>query len=412
MRKQKIPQPFTLSNLIYLHKSKKLLLNPEYQRDAVWGTYQKQLLIDSILRDVDIPKLYFKINEKKSKSSSEEFEVVDGQQRLRSVFEFFGDKFALSEDSDDVDGHKIADCRHSQLPTDLQMSFQNKTLDVVKLAGYSSDDIEEMFLRLQNGTPLNAPEKRRAIPGSMKTVVKNLSKHRFFKLCGFKNKRYSHEDIVAKLLHLILNKNIVDVKPNSIRKTYNDNARITSSDSAVKRLKKVFNFICRSFKGKTSPKLKRFEAITLPYSVYDLLGEYDLSVHHSEFADCYLDFEDARAKNEELSDGVVDADFIQYSNEIRHDSVAGLTYRHEFLKSKILAGVPDLKLLDADRLFSDKQKQVIWRRDNGICQICKKECDMSTWHADHIISHSKGGLTSISNGQVLCHSCNSKKNNK
>ncbi len=34
--------------------------NPDLQRPAVWGQSQKQLLIDSILRDYDIPKIYWR----------------------------------------------------------------------------------------------------------------------------------------------------------------------------------------------------------------------------------------------------------------------------------------------------------------------------------------------------------------
>jgi uncharacterized protein with ParB-like and HNH nuclease domain len=34
--------------------------NPDFQRPAVWSTGQKQLLIDTILRGYDIPKLYWR----------------------------------------------------------------------------------------------------------------------------------------------------------------------------------------------------------------------------------------------------------------------------------------------------------------------------------------------------------------
>ena len=44
---------FTLSK-----KRKKIDTNPDYQRPAVWTKAQKQLLIDSILRDFDVPKIY------------------------------------------------------------------------------------------------------------------------------------------------------------------------------------------------------------------------------------------------------------------------------------------------------------------------------------------------------------------
>ncbi len=39
-------------------KRKRIDTNPDYQRPAVWTKAQKQLLIDSILRDFDVPKIY------------------------------------------------------------------------------------------------------------------------------------------------------------------------------------------------------------------------------------------------------------------------------------------------------------------------------------------------------------------
>src|ERR1700722_1051523 len=59
--------------------------NPDFQRPAVWGLAQKQLLVDSILRDYDIPKLYWR----KTSSKPDKYDVVDGQQRLRAIWGFF-----------------------------------------------------------------------------------------------------------------------------------------------------------------------------------------------------------------------------------------------------------------------------------------------------------------------------------
>jgi uncharacterized protein with ParB-like and HNH nuclease domain len=62
---------------------------PDYQREEVWSTTKKQLLIDSILNGWHLPKLYFrKVDENSS-------ECVDGQQRLSAIFEFFDDRLSL-----------------------------------------------------------------------------------------------------------------------------------------------------------------------------------------------------------------------------------------------------------------------------------------------------------------------------
>ena len=63
------------------------------------------------------------------------------------------------------------------------------------------------------------------------------------------------------------------------------------------------------------------------------------------------------------------------------------------------------------RLFSDKQKKILFIQSKGFCQICKSELNKG-WHADHIKPYSKGGKTIVSNGQTLCPACNLKKSDK
>jgi uncharacterized protein with ParB-like and HNH nuclease domain len=68
---------------------------PDWQRQKVWGRPRQQALIDSILRGWKLPKFYFP----KTSSDQEQYEVVDGQQRLTSIFEFFDNSLPLSDDT-------------------------------------------------------------------------------------------------------------------------------------------------------------------------------------------------------------------------------------------------------------------------------------------------------------------------
>ena len=69
-----------------LNKSKdRINPKPQYQRTSVWSVSKKKLLIDSILRGYDIPKFY--LNETPNDPMFD-FEVTDGQQRMRSIWEF------------------------------------------------------------------------------------------------------------------------------------------------------------------------------------------------------------------------------------------------------------------------------------------------------------------------------------
>jgi len=69
------------------------------------------------------------------------------------------------------------------------------------------------------------------------------------------------------------------------------------------------------------------------------------------------------------------------------------------------------------RFFDNHQYNALWVLADGRCVFCnvkllpRKGNDRSG-EADHIIAWSKGGETTISNGQMLCRKCNRKKGNK
>ncbi len=62
---------------------------PDWQRDKVWDNGKKQRLINTILRGWRLPKFYF------VKVDDDEFEVVDGQQRLNAIFSFYDNELSL-----------------------------------------------------------------------------------------------------------------------------------------------------------------------------------------------------------------------------------------------------------------------------------------------------------------------------
>lgn len=63
---------------------------------------------------------------------------------------------------------------------------------------------------------------------------------------------------------------------------------------------------------------------------------------------------------------------------------------------------------DSQRLFSYRQRNYIYNKCDGRCAACGIELG-DDWEADHIVPHSSGGLTQISNGQALCIACHKKK---
>ena len=142
--------------------------SPTYQRSAVWKPGQKQLLMDSILRKIDIPKLYLR----ETNSNGFTYEIIDGQQRMRALWEFLSNKYPLSEEAENIlVGDKlfdVAEFTYEQLPPRLKVERIHKyTLDVVIIQQATEDEIADLFYRLNNGTPLKPAEVRNAMPGEM-----------------------------------------------------------------------------------------------------------------------------------------------------------------------------------------------------------------------------------------------------
>jgi hypothetical protein len=233
--------------------------NPDYQRPAVWSTSQKQLLMDTILRGYDIPKFYMRQISK----SPQKFEVVDGQQRLRSIWSFIAGEFRLAKESDDVDGHKIANCYYVELPIEIRSLFDVYPLDVVVMTDSEEDEVREMFLRLQNGTSLKAQEKRNAMPGEMRKFVKELTEHNIFtKSVPFANKRFIHDHVAAQITLVELSGGPVNVKDKDLNKMYEDNAVFNASNPKAKKIKKTLDYMYKMFPSKT-PELERYSFISL-----------------------------------------------------------------------------------------------------------------------------------------------------
>ena len=82
-------------------EEQRIQLDPDYQRlSDIWTLDKRQLLLDSILNGFDIPKLYFhKFSPPiKKGSATYDYAIVDGKQRLETIWQFIRGKIALADD--------------------------------------------------------------------------------------------------------------------------------------------------------------------------------------------------------------------------------------------------------------------------------------------------------------------------
>lgn len=158
-------QTIVIQDLINLNKGEELDLNPWYQRRSVWSPAQKSYLINSLLEQKPIPAIYVRhsLDLERSKSIKE---VVDGQQRCRSIIGFVLDEFSSKHPNHEK---KV---KFSQLKKDEQQKYLLTSIPVGYLLGANDEDVIDIFGRINSiSKSLNAQEKRNAAySGEMKQL--------------------------------------------------------------------------------------------------------------------------------------------------------------------------------------------------------------------------------------------------
>jgi hypothetical protein len=156
-------QPIVIQDLLNMHKSDELDLNPWYQRRSVWNEPQKSYLINTIFEKKPIPSIYIRhyLDVEKEKSIKE---IVDGQQRIRAILEYVADDYSSRHPK-----YKKR-VNYSELHINDKKAFKMTSLSVGYLIEADDTDVVEIFGRLNSvAKTLNPQEKRNAkFSGEMK----------------------------------------------------------------------------------------------------------------------------------------------------------------------------------------------------------------------------------------------------
>ncbi len=146
---------YSINDFVEWDKAGQLELNPRFQRRPVWTDKAKSFLIDTILRGKPIPKIFIrqKINVSTKTSTRE---VVDGQQRLRTILSFIKDGFVVSKRQNPTHGGTL----FSQLPEDVQAQVLAYEVSVDLLINLPDSEVLDIFSRLNSyAVLLNEQEK-------------------------------------------------------------------------------------------------------------------------------------------------------------------------------------------------------------------------------------------------------------
>lgn len=151
------PQVYTIADFLKWHDDKELVLNPKFQRGSVWSPQARTYLIDSILRGYPIPKILLRTEVDRDTRRTKR-DVVDGQQRLKTIIDFSSDKLVLGTKAREFRGLK-----YSQLENELKDRFLSYKLTCEQLLNAGDDDVLEVFVRINSyAVPVSEAELRNA----------------------------------------------------------------------------------------------------------------------------------------------------------------------------------------------------------------------------------------------------------
>lgn len=443
-----------LEVLARYYEEKHLSINPEYQRGATWNVRQQRSLIDSILRGFILPVFYVHIVKTPNPFTNSEAEtawLVDGQQRLNAITEFMTGRFALNDPAaaggglamayERLNPPRWAGKRFDELEMDDQKRFLDHPLTVVRMEEDARNEVRNLFIRLQSGTPLNAQEKRDAWPGDFSLfVIKHAGKdrhrlsspHPFFDLVKLPANRQGDEDdsifvdrrsnarkffaglAMTYLVRKESELDFVDLKASNLDAFYLNKSDLASDDPGVIAFLKILGEVVQLpeiHRIRDGNKLKFQWAFHFIFLVDSLIAaDYVENSWRSKVVGAFEQFRADCAKAvEAFREGrrcPHYTEFVQPLSGSGSDTASTIRRRHQFLLLEIMRSVQP-RPRDPQRLFGQIEREIMWYRQGGKC--AHPDCDQPTalaeMQAHHVREHTEGGETVTENGVLLCRSC-------
>jgi hypothetical protein len=281
-------------------------LEPTYQRKGrIWSNPEKAFLIDSVLNGYDVPKIYiadFTYFPSALNRAKKAYSVIDGRQRFEAIFDFFDDRFGLSDSFVFLEDAsvQIAGLNYSQLKLHhpkIASRFENFNLSVMSVITNDEARINDLFVRLNSSKPLSGAEVRNAMAGDVPILIRNIAQHEFFtqKVSFNINRRQDH-NAAAKLLLLEYRGALVDTKKVNLDRFVKEAVRSESTaiGDAAARVNVQLDFLTPLFQDKDIA-LKLATGLPVYYWYFRINEATSQTVHKLRA------FENARKSNKQAA---------------------------------------------------------------------------------------------------------------
>ncbi len=347
----------------------KLDVRPEYQREYVYDDKHRDAVINSVLQWFPLGIMYFVLRPDGS------YEVLDGQQRIISICRYARNMFSVKIPSKTLPG-KFDIVNRPNLYEGQAQKFEEYPLQVYVCEGDDEEKIDWFQVINLAGVALEDQEIRNAVLHSAwLTDAKSAFSRRNCPAHKHYGKYMSGDYIRQKYLETVF-RWAADAEGITGKKAVDQymmaHREDASADALWKYYEDVFKWVTKTF------------------------GPYNSNMKGVEWGLLYNHHKDDHLDPDELQQRVKE---LMADNEVQKKSNI-----YEYL----LTG--EAKILNL-RAFDEADRVTMYHRQGGKCAMCGLPFEFKEMHGDHIIPWSKGGKTTLDNGQMLCAKCNLKKSN-
>ncbi len=305
-----------------LYKRRDRIEMAECQRENnVWSPDKKRMLIDTILREWHLPKIYFR------KIDENTYECVDGQQRLLSIWEFCDNKLRLNRST----AEEFGGYTYKELNDEVSDRFDDYELDVEEIEEATEVEVNELFLRLQLGEPLNTAEKLNAILGGMRNFCKTVAVHDFLKnKIAIRDTRYAHFDIATKWLFIEARGIQPQMRFPQLEGFMRENSSFSLKSELAKNINESLKYLNKAFPEKCSKLRNRANVLSVCMLATRVIKQGISNNTAKNFGDFVENFFTKLGIEVEKGAQSKETGFLEYQEAISYGSTGG-----DSIKSRI-----------------------------------------------------------------------------
>lgn len=366
---------WTVKNLKTMRDEKETLSfnHPIQRQSAQWSNEQQSLLIHSILDNFPVPAVY--IHKAESVESDAKgrhkygYSVLDGKQRMTTVFSYIDGEFALSEDTPDVTiedtTYKIGGKYFDDLDEDVQQEILRFKFNIQAFEEVTDEVIEEIFFRLNNSTPLTKPQKAKPLMGVENSIFVNeiLSNRFFTEKCNFTKSQIKNSDDMCTLIQGMM---LLDYKHRNYEfdtisadavMQYSQYIKGNYPEECKCRLKKIVAFLDNLFYMKE----KNLRKINVPILFLMADKALEQSISGTNFRRWFCDFFDRHKDeyNQYCSSGSIKKEKTLGRIEVMERYFDDYFCTHENEKTEQGGGIIDdktIQITEQDKMDIDKKE--------------------------------------------------------